>query len=408
MQINQLEIKNFKGFEHKIFNLNPHFTVFIGENASGKTSVLDALAIAAGSFLIEIPATETRNIKEDEIRIKMIENVAKLQKPVIIKATGLVNTFEMTWTRSLEKQKTTTKGASDIRATAGLMHIDSIDIPTITFPLIAYHGTGRLWAEHKTQYSKILDNTTAGYSNCLSAKSSSKEFLSWFKTMEDEIRKFDQPNDRLLFNTFKKAIISMIPDARWEDMAYSFRDDALMGIYTDETGKKNKLSFNQLSDGYRNMIGMVADLAYRCIQLNPHLGENAIKKTPGIVLIDELDLNLHPKWQRRLVQDLKACFPCVQFVATTHSPFIIQSLKADEYIILDKISDANPNNLDIGTIVQYLMGVDSIFSTNNEAAYTVNTQVLSNIKNMDSADDITAELNQITDPALRAFLALQR
>jgi predicted ATP-binding protein involved in virulence len=408
MQILELEIRNFKGFEYKKFNLNPNFTVIIGENASGKTSVLDALAIAIGSFLIEIEGADTRSIQEQEIRIKMVDNVPKPQKPVEITAFGVVNDIETTWKRSIEKQKTTTKDAINIRNIAKNMLAQSRTTGQTTFPLITYHGTGRLWAEHKTQYSKITENITAGYGNCLSAKSSSKEFLSWYKTMEDEIRKFEQAHDRVLLDTFKKVIVQMIPDARWQDMAYSFRDDALMGIFTDETGKKNKLSFNQLSDGYRNMIGMVADLAYRCIQLNPHLGENAIKETPGVVLIDELDLNLHPKWQRRLVDDLKICFPRLQFVATTHSPFIVQSLKSDEYIILDKISDVSPNNLDIGSIVQHLMGVESVFSIKNEATYHTSNQILSNIKNTDNPETVNTELNQITDPALRAFLALQR
>jgi len=70
------------------------------------------------------------------------------------------------------------------------------------------------------------------------------------------------------------------------------------------------------------MLGMVADIAYRSAVLNPQLGSEAAQKTPGIVLIDEIDLHLHPKWQRRVVEDLRATFPALQFVATTHSPFI--------------------------------------------------------------------------------------
>jgi predicted ATP-binding protein involved in virulence len=109
-----------------------------------------------------------------------------------------------------------------------------------------------------------------------------------------------------------------------------------VGLF-ERDNKVEKLFFGQLSDGYRNLIGMVADIAYRCIKLNPHLGENVISHTPGIVLIDDLDLHLHPNWQKRIVADLKNIFTSIQFVATTHSPFIVQSLKADELINLDGV-----------------------------------------------------------------------
>ncbi len=80
---------------------------------------------------------------------------------------------------------------------------------------------------------------------------------------------------------------------------------------------------------------MLADISYRAIRLNPHLEQDAAKKTKGIVLIDELDMHLHPKWQRRIVQDLQNAFPDMQFIATTHSPFILQSLESGQVIDLN-------------------------------------------------------------------------
>jgi len=95
--------------------------------------------------------------------------------------------------------------------------------------------------------------------------------------------------------------------------------------------------FNTMSDGFRNMIAMVADIAHRAARLNPHLGSNAAAKATGVVLIDEIDLHLHPKWQRRVVDDLKSSFPNMQFIVTTHSPFIIQSLSPGELLDLSTI-----------------------------------------------------------------------
>ena len=105
-----------------------------------------------------------------------------------------------------------------------------------------------------------------------------------------------------------------------------------------------EVPFDYLSDGYRNMLAMVADIAVRCATLNPALKEEAIRTTPGVVLIDEIDLHLHPKWQRRVVTDLLAAFPKIQFVATTHSPFIIQSLVPREHIELLNMDNAEASD----------------------------------------------------------------
>ena len=87
-----------------------------------------------------------------------------------------------------------------------------------------------------------------------------------------------------------------------------------------------------LSDGYRNVIKIILDIAARMCILNPYLKEKALQETPGIVLIDEIDLSLHPTWQKRIIGILKQLFPKIQFICATHSPFIIQSLEEGELI----------------------------------------------------------------------------
>ncbi len=116
--------------------------------------------------------------------------------------------------------------------------------------------------------------------------------------------------------------------------------------------------FDNLSDGQRIYIAMVADIARRACLLNPHLGENVLKETPGIVLIDELDLHLHPKWQRSIVKNLKETFPKIQFIATTHSPQIIGECKTDEIIIVTETGGKRPSQsfgMDSNWILECLM-----------------------------------------------------
>lgn len=123
-------------------------------------------------------------------------------------------------------------------------------------------------------------------------------------------------------------MLSCTPGAK--DFYFDVGQDSIM----IELEKEGLTHFNNLSDGFKNMVAMVADIAHRASRLNPHLGKDAAVATSGIVLIDEIDLHLHPKWQRRVVDDLQKAFPNLQFIATTHSPFILQSLKHGQIIDL--------------------------------------------------------------------------
>jgi len=432
MKIDKILIENFKGFTKETFHLNQHFTVFIGDNAKGKTTVLDALAVAAGSYLrgIDVARSEARGIDKNEVRVVTINGEPKPQLPAKITAFGEVNGHEVAggWYRNVDEitKKTTTKfiGAKNIEDIAARMLKKSRDGGKVTFPVLAYHGTGRLWAEHEIQklnkekqeikYSKQDEGVAMAYLRCLSPKSSSKEFLSWYKTFEDEIRKFEQKSDKLLLRVFNECIVSMIPDNQWHDMAFSFKDDDLIGIFKTPEETNERLLFKQLSDGYRNMIGMVADIAYRCIKLNPHLGENAVRDTPGIVLIDELDLHLHPNWQRRIVDDLRKAFPNIQFVATTHSPFIVQSISSEQLVNLDRLSDINPRQLTIQEVVEDVMGTESEMSHVNISDEQLSEDYLKLLKKDEGmkSTDISMELSKIelkiADPAVRAFLKMKR
>jgi len=112
-----------------------------------------------------------------------------------------------------------------------------------------------------------------------------------------------------------------------------------------------------LSDGQRIILAMVADIAYKAASLNSQLEEKAALETPGIVLIDEIDWNDHPNWQRKIVDSLKTTFPKIQFIATTHSPFIIQSCRVGELIEMNESEPAEYADQSIENIAEYKMGV---------------------------------------------------
>ena len=113
-----------------------------------------------------------------------------------------------------------------------------------------------------------------------------------------------------------------------EKIMYSSRYKGFALVKEDGTW----IPFESLSDGYRDVIKIVADIATRMCILNPYLKEDTFKLTPGVVVIDELDLSLHPNWQRRIVSTLTEIFPKVQFICASHSPFIVQSLEEGQLI----------------------------------------------------------------------------
>lgn len=374
MRIHKLRIENFKGIQGREFSFESQFSVLIGDNATGKTTVLDALAIALGSFFLGIEEVGSRGIQPSEVRVIDVDGQPRPQKPVVIEALGEIDGVVVgPWRRELVTRNTTSAAARPIsriaqeklarsRRPAGEQSQREV------FPLIVYHGTGRLWAEHeKISYQRQIEGVVRGYANALTSKSSGKEFLAWVKTQEDSLNKFEDPLERAHLLAFKRAILSILPGERWHGIEWDFKNDALTGVFRDPDGQLHRLSYGQLSDGYRNLIGMVADIAYRCIQLNPHLREEAVTETPGVVLIDELDLHLHPNWQRTVVNDLKRTFPRLQFIATTHSPFIVQSLGDRELINLDRPeTDPPPDELPLSVVVTEVMGVENVRSDNFE------------------------------------------
>jgi len=132
----------------------------------------------------------------------------------------------------------------------------------------------------------------------------------------------------------KKNPVKFINNCCLEDcqsVYYDLQQDRLVATLAD----KHSRPVNLLSDGQRTILAMTADIAYRAAVLNPHLGERAILETPGIVLIDEIDLHLHPNWQRKIINNLRTSFPLIQFMVTTHSPTIVQSLQPGEVINLN-------------------------------------------------------------------------
>lgn len=359
MKIHRLEVTNFRGFSQRTFTLSDQFNVLIGENGAGKTAVLDALAIGAGTLFNAIEGIPGRLITQDDARRVTYQKdgiaTVEQQRPVRVQCSGPVGDQECTWTWTSTSANSNSADTTSLLAIANRFRELVQAGEDVLLPLIAYYGTGRLWRQKHEQVQVVPPGSRfLGYIGCLEPSANQKLLLQWFKKME--LVQLQQGRPIGTLEAVKTAVVDCMKGAGWKRVWFDINQDDLLAEGEDGS----QLPFRMLSDGVRNMLAMVADIAYRAAVLNPHLGERAAEQTPGIVLIDEIDLHLHPKWQRRVVDDLRTTFPQVQFVATTHSPFIIQSLRPRELINLEKEKEepSGPPSQSIEDIAEQVMGVE--------------------------------------------------
>jgi predicted ATP-binding protein involved in virulence len=227
--------------------------------------------------------------------------------------------------------------------------------PTLDLPVFGYYGTGRLWAQKRlTETTKGQDDTlktdfyvrTFAYLNCLDPASSYKHFKEWFtwafesyreaqiKQLEIRSTHADVSAAQERIHVVQQAIdIVLRPTTGWHTLEYSVSHEKSLVLHHDQQGT---LEVDLLSDGIRSVLAMVGDIAYRCIKLNPHLGGNAARETQGVVMIDEVDMHLHPRWQQVVLDQLQQAFPLIQFIVTTHSPQVLSTVKRENIRVLSQ------------------------------------------------------------------------
>ena len=354
MRIHQLRIRNFKCFEDRTLDLHPQFTLLVGDNGAGKTTVLDALAIATGIWLSRPPdstlVNSGRSILPKEIRlISRIDGDRSRFfecKPVSIAAEGEISGQPVQWQRQIRQTGSRTTNANAQKALKIVEHHFARDQAGEhpLSPVVAYYGAGRAWLPSrdrrlKGKKSKVPARRWSAFYDCFEERIRLNDLHNWFR--REALAFVGRGSWRPGYDAVKRAVLRCVPDA--EDLWY----DADRAEIVLSLGGQSQ-PFPNLSAGQRTMVSLVADIAIKAVMQNAHLiPENqlndndrslpaVLQQTPGLVLIDELDVHLHPKWQRRVVRDLKETFPEVQFVCTSHSPFIIQSLEAGELRTLDQ------------------------------------------------------------------------
>lgn len=169
-----------------------------------------------------------------------------------------------------------------------------------------------------------------------------KLVMNWFS--KETSKKLQKKTGTAAFDAVILAIekcISLLLEEDDVSVSYNF-DNNDLDIQYKKDGQYIVFPLNRMSDGYKCTINLIADIAYRMAQLNPQMREQVLG-APGVVIIDEIDLHMHPEWQKRILGDLTSIFPNIQFVVSTHASSVISSVKSENLVILNGNKIEYPN-----------------------------------------------------------------
>lgn len=375
MKLTQLSLKNYRCFDTLNIVLDEHLTVLVAPNGQGKSAILDAIRIAlwpyVSAFDVVSGTLAGTGIEIDDVTMRPTGSTAPLNMeprlPSVISANAMIDRQEVVWSRSRDKvsrgSRTTVRDAKSLAAIGSAYqhkirlqdeHDSEENHSELKLPVIAYYGTGRLWKQRKgtlkrKQKSAIFSRTYA-YHGCLESASDYSSFLDWFffnfaADFEQQTKALERQGLSGLYDlrrsygkmleAVSSAVDRMMVGSGWTGLRYSPSNQALVMCHPEF----GELKVDQLSDGQRNMIAMVGDIAYRCGKLNPGLAARAPIETDGIVLIDEIDMHLHPQWQQIVIGSLQQAFPKIQFIVTTHSPQVLTSIHKEHIRILGRTAE---------------------------------------------------------------------
>ena len=360
MKLKSVKIENYRAIKRLRLPLDPSLTVLHGDNTCGKTSVLSAIAVGLGvipDLLDDLSGFKISGIDFLETDLRVGESFLQVD---VTATEGLAWKRERFVGVDPEESATKNHGLEALNEwVTELVRAHREATPPVELPIIAFYNTDRAVLD-APERRRIRDGNVRRYAmqaareevflrigrshdfpryavlnGALDARTHFPELFMWFYAKEnDELREQKQRSDfayrRNDLSAVRRAIASMLngvsdPRVDVEPLRFSVSS-------TLEDGHKETVELDQLSDGQRAVLALAADLAWRMAQGNPHLQDPL--SSEAIVLIDEVELHLHPSWQQRILNDLRRTFPNAQFIVSTHSPQVLTTVEPRHIIEL--------------------------------------------------------------------------
>ena len=362
-----IKLENYRCYELLPLSFKSKTTLLVGDNSSGKTTIIRALRSVLSSFFTGYSDENTRfvGLAEDDFTVKMTDSGTTNDKPIVVEfdLLGISATLSR---NSRKNERTLTTGLKPITLYAKDLQktLFENDIQVKPLPLFASFSTEDIHSNRKFSmepFKQYAHKPSFGYYECLQGDGF---FRYWTKRLlvlkeggKGVIELFCVR--QAIQNTLGVNGCNII-----NDMEIRHNQSKVYYHFTDG----REIDSDNLSDGYKRLVNMVTDLAFRCALLNQGIyGEEACLKTKGTVLIDEIDLHLHPTLQSIVIKSLQNAFPNLQFVITTHAPMVmtsIQSNKENGIYMLSyskengyKAVDVDLYGLDASTILDVVLDV---------------------------------------------------
>ncbi len=355
MRISELTIRNYRVYvDPPPFKFADRFTVVAGINGRGKTALLDGLAFLCSRLLPHVSTARSgyRRINPSDVHI----GTMSAELGMSVNCAGIPIAYKVTYDKRNRKNEATKLPAA-VKREARKAYGDAFRTDDAA-PLAVYYTTDRAgYRMPKKLPIAMPRGPSAAYSGALFNRTVNfRDFMARYRSAVTVERTERRNNPDYLGDRAVAAISGALTTFLGGFANLRIQEEPPR-LLVDKDGET--LDLSQLSDGERSFLAMTCDLGRRLALANPRL-ENPLYGS-GVVLIDELELHLHPKWQRQIIHKLTATFPRCQFIATTHSPQVVASVEPDQVLLLAPGGVIHPDRslgMDSNWILRHLMEAD--------------------------------------------------
>ena len=329
MELKRAIIENYRAITRLELDFHPRMNVLFGGNGKGKTSVLNAIAVGLGSLVTMLPGASSIAFRQRDRRGG---------EPARVE---LETTDGTKWDRTRGGPRRLGRLDALRIHLESTVYADAVERDPLALPIVAFYDSDRTvdpdrrlgaWPPKSTRFAAL--------DGALSPRPDFRSFFAWFAAKEREEAAARRERSDLGYRlpeleVVRRAVAAAIPGV--SDPTTAGRPPRFCVSVADES-ETRRLALDQVGGGDRLLLALVADLARRMALANPHfpeLGRDPLE-AEAVVLLDEVELHLHPSREQRVLPDLMRTFPNTQFLVTTNSPQVLTTVEADSLIELER------------------------------------------------------------------------